>query len=296
MKKDLKEKLSSGNGEFIGFTVLVILILGLVYVITAFIQLSFSLNQLTNAALVSARSVAVCTTLDDAKKQSRLVAESAITSGNLDNIVTQVEFVEEDEKWKPGQHLVITVGADIKTIEPYVTSGTRQKKVVVTIESGVGAGDTIIIPPGNGTDASREFDLRHDHLPTGMVSPYGFPRQSTQRLVQNAWIEAGCVYDEKGFCTLDGRYLIACTKTYGKVGDKVDFYLDDGTLIPCIVIDEKNMSDPGCNKWGHVNGKVVLEFLGKDKIGDNPYHALGFNGRRTVKAVNRGTIFQNDLF
>ena len=51
--------------------------------------------------------------------------------------------------------------------------------------------------------------------------------------------------------TYNGRYLIACTTTYGRVGDKVDFTLSDGTVIKCVIADAKNPNDAGCNEVGH---------------------------------------------
>ena len=155
-------------------------------------------------------------------------------------------------------------------------------------------GQTIQLPAGLGTYATREFDLRPDQVSTGMTSPYGFAAGTWQRSVQDAWIKAGAVHDSQGFCTLRGRYLIACTDTYGTGGDKIDFYLNDGTIIKCIMSDAKATAvvpwDPNpANKWGHANGACVLEFLGKDSIGNNPYIVLGFQGKTVVKAVNGGS-------
>ena len=58
------------------------------------------------------------------------------------------------------------------------------------------------------------------------------------KLYYNYWLKSGAKFDN-GIATYDGRYLIACTTTYGNVGDKVDFYLEDGTKIPCIIADIK---------------------------------------------------------
>ncbi len=80
-----------------------------------------------------------------------------------------------------------------------------------------------------------------------------------QEAVCRRWHEAGGVYTD-GIATIDGRYLVACTPKFGSVGDEVDFYLDDGTRIPCIIADQKNTGDEGCNEWGHDGGHQVLEF------------------------------------
>ena len=68
-------------------------------------------------------------------------------------------------------------------------------------------------------------------------------------------------YDRHGFAVVDGRYVIACTTTFGKVGDHIDFVLDNGKVIHAIMGDEKNQSDDGCTRWGHDNGHSVVEFV-----------------------------------
>lgn len=147
---------------------------------------------------------------------------------------------------------------------------------------------------GVGIYATREFDLRHDKVPSGrLTSPYGFPNGTAQRVVQDAWVDAGCKYDDKGFCQLNGCYLIACTSVFGEVGDKITFYFDDGTSIDCIKIDAKAEQEAEwdhnpATKWGHDDGRCVLEFCGQDRIGDAPYYALGKVGRHTTSYTNHG--------
>lgn len=76
-------------------------------------------------------------------------------------------------------------------------------------------------------------------------------------------IKTGENYDSNGFGKIDDRYVIACTTTYGKVGDCVDFVLANGKVIHGVIGDIKNQDDAGCNKWGHQNGKCVVEFCVK---------------------------------
>ena len=117
-----------------------------------------------------------------------------------------------------------------------------------------------------------------------------------QGKVYDLWAAAGSQYDD-GIATYDGRYLIACTTTFGKVGDKVDFYLADGTKIPCIIADIKNQNDAGCNEWGHDNGQRVLEFevshvafyqtYQSSNPGTNGWH-MEWSGKRVTSATNLG--------
>ena len=116
-----------------------------------------------------------------------------------------------------------------------------------------------------------------------------------QGKVYDMWAAAGGQWDD-GIAVLDGRYLIACTKKFGNVGDKVDFFLDDGTKIPCIIADIKNENDAGANEWGHNNGQSVLEFEVShvafyEIYGCNPgtggWH-MEWSGKRVSSASNLG--------
>lgn len=118
--------------------------------------------------------------------------------------------------------------------------------------------------------------------------------------------QAGMNFDADGFGIINGRYVIACTTTYGQVGDYIDFYLDNGIVLPCIIGDIKNQNDAGCNQWGHNNGECVVEFIvNKDTwySGGSGSHANPgtdtchpeWKGKVT-KAVNGGSYFTNPDF
>lgn len=118
--------------------------------------------------------------------------------------------------------------------------------------------------------------------------------------------QAGMNFDSEGFGIINGRYVIACTTTYGQVGDYIDFYLDNGIVLPCIIGDIKNQNDAGCNQWGHNNGECVVEFIvNKDTwySGGSGSHANPgtdtchpeWKGKVT-KAVNGGSYFTNPDF
>ncbi len=120
-----------------------------------------------------------------------------------------------------------------------------------------------------------------------------------QGKVYELWNSAGSKYDN-GLATYEGRYLIACTTTFGKVGDKVDFFLEDGTKIPCIIADVKSQEvvawdNNPANEWGHNNGQNVLEFevshrafydtYGQNNPGTNGWYDE-WGGKRVVGATN----------
>ena len=115
-----------------------------------------------------------------------------------------------------------------------------------------------------------------------------------QKDVYDKWAAAGAQWDD-GIAILDGRYLVACTKKFGNVGDKVDFFLEDGTKIPTIIADIKNENDAGCNEWGHNNGASVLEFevqsyvfrhVYRDNVAVNGWHMEWTS--RVASATNLG--------
>lgn len=75
--------------------------------------------------------------------------------------------------------------------------------------------------------------------------------------------DAGMSFDEEGFGVIGGRYVIACTTTFGDVGDFVDFYLEDGTVLACVIGDIKSPRDANWTPYGHVHGSAlsVIEFV-----------------------------------
>lgn len=125
------------------------------------------------------------------------------------------------------------------------------------------------------------------------------PDTNQGKLYYNYWVPNGEQFDN-GIAVYDDRYLIACTTTFGNIGDKVDFYLSDGTKIPCIIADIKSQEvvawdNNPANAWGHNNGQNIIEFeVSKDafmEYGDNPgtngwYENWG--GKKVVGAINLG--------
>lgn len=74
---------------------------------------------------------------------------------------------------------------------------------------------------------------------------------------------AGMNFDQEGFGIIDGRYVVAVTDAIGVIGDYVDFYLADGTVLQCVVGDRKNAGDANATTYGHVHGGdlSVVEFV-----------------------------------
>ena len=93
--------------------------------------------------------------------------------------------------------------------------------------------------------------------------------------------KTGLHFDNEGFAKIRGRYVVICTKVFGDVGDYVDFYKENGTVIPCIIGDIKNSS----NKWGTSSGKDVLDFF----VDRATWYPVDEGGNASKKHVNPGT-------
>lgn len=142
-------------------------------------------------------------------------------------------------------------------------------------------GDAIMIPKGMGD--------YHTYMGWHTVTS----KTSLQYQLRES---SGEHYDEEGFARINDRYVIACTTTFGRVGDYIDFYRENGEVIHAVIGDIKNQNDPGCNEYGHDGGRCVVEYVVSKSW--YPSHANpGTSGchpewdSRVVKAVNLGTNY-----
>ena len=138
--------------------------------------------------------------------------------------------------------------APAPTPKPSVTE-EKKEEVAPSAPSApvdLSGGKTIDIPDGLGKV--------HTYMGWHMITS----RSSMQYKLKEA---AGMNFDSEGFGKIDGRYVIACTTTFGNVGDYIDFVQEDGSVLKCIIGDIKNQNDRGCNKWGHNNGQTIVEFV-----------------------------------
>lgn len=239
----IKDKWKQGNGEMIGFAISMIALCSIFLIIVSTLQLGVGLNAMRKAINVVGRSAAICTSMEDAETQVQRVADSSITYSGITNLETNVEFATSDTEWKTGNFLKITVKAKINTLAPLVPF-EQSKSTLVCIENT--SGSSIIIPPGMGTE--------HTYMGWQMITD----RTSKQYKLRE---ESGQHFDAEGFARIDGRYVIACTTLFGQVGDYVDFYREDGTILKTVIGDIKNPNDIEWNIYGHNNGRCVVEFI-----------------------------------
>ena len=87
---------------------------------------------------------------------------------------------------------------------------------------------------------------------------------------------AGQNFDSEGFGRIGDAYVIACTSTFGNIGDYITWTLADGSKLKTIVGDEKSQQDENCNAWGHIEGNSIsiIEFVvDKNTWYTSPMHA-----------------------
>ena len=168
---------------------------------------------------------------------------------------------------------------NLKNIITHLTAFLLGMVVTIAFLSSEENRTTINIPEGLGKE--------HSYVAWQLINA---PNTAQNRLRE----ESGMQFDSEGFGVIDGRYVVACTDTYGMVGDRVDFHKANGQVIHCVIGDIKNRCSPGCNKWGNRNGQNIIEFV-VDKDTWYAGHAVPGTSEchpewdsETVKAVNIG--------
>ena len=169
---------------------------------------------------------------------------------------------------------------------------------VKTVNTSAGASGGTTTPSGGGFTINIPSGLGATHTYMGwqcITAP-----SSNQYKLRS---EAGMNFDSEGFGVIKGRYVVACTTTYGNVGDCVDFYKKNGQVIHAVIGDIKSRGDAGCTKWGHHNGRNIIEFV----VNKDTWYSNGAGSHvnpgnpschpewasETVKAVNTGSWKNN---
>ena len=97
--------------------------------------------------------------------------------------------------------------------------------------------------------------------------------------------EYGENFDEEGFGYIeddkDTYYAIACTTTFGDVGDKLIVELESGDEFNAVIADIKSQNNKDCNEYGHQNGHCVVEFVVDKNSGD----WKGYGGHKVPSRV-----------
>lgn len=133
--KRILQWLRRGNGEIVGFAIVVPLLYIMICSMASLVQLSLSVNDLGKAAISAGRAVAISDSLDAARTIANEAAMVNITNSNITNVTTDVEMVDAPE-WGAGVNVKVTVSADISTFLPFVNPGRQSRRSLVTVETG----------------------------------------------------------------------------------------------------------------------------------------------------------------
>lgn len=181
----------------------------------------------------------------------------------------------------------VEVQEDI-VIEPQVEQPVEQQAEVVAppIEPSSEQSANVVSIPGD----LKQTGICRNNTPYSHYYNKWTPG-TNQRIVADMWNEAGRTND-RGIATLNGRYLVATTTTFGLAGDIIDVVLRDGTVIPCIIADAKGAGPT--NTYGHVLGGGGTDVIEWEAYGSKEDIDLGEWENKGVSEIrNIGSIFPN---
>ena len=93
---------------------------------------------------------------------------------------------------------------------------------------------------------------------------------------------------KRGIATIDGYYLVATKPKFGRVGDRINIILEDGTKIKAIQADTKGNEHQ--NEWGHnFGGGTSLVEWELDNSNFSSPDLEGWQGKKVSKINNLGS-------
>ncbi len=126
-----------------------------------------------------------------------------------------------------------------------------------------------------------------------------FETNSDEKAVETLWKSQGSNFED-GIATIkvDGeeRYLVKVSPKYGKVGDSIDVNLKDGSVVKCVIAENKSIEGPKANPYGTANsdGKVnVLEFESKTLSQNENIQYQWDKNSPVTRVSNNGSILNN---
>ena len=280
--KKVEHRLRKGNGEFLAFSVVSVLICTIAIYFIAIIQMSSCMDDLSKAVTAASRVAAIDENLKDAKKDALDIAKYQLKKNSaIKKVSVDITYPVKNE-WTSGNYILVTVKAKIKTIAPIKTK-IHKKQILVTIE-GI-SGQSIVIPSNvpqtgilGGSDATNY---------TSWAPRLG----SDCRPVAQLWLRNPTY--SYNIATIKGLYCVAVKPTFGKTGDRIRVCLEDGQYFDCIMADVKGAD--ATNPYGHVKGgKVsVVEFYAKGDPSNSaslasPIGQSSWLGKKVKKIINMG--------
>ena len=132
-----KSRWKQGGGEFLGYTVSVVLMCELFLLLVSFSLYQDAAMSLENAVAVISRDIVSCESLAEARERARRDARACLGEPAAlpkDGIKVSVDYAPGSEtEWKKGNYLTVCLTGEIVTYEPF-TSGERKVSSLVMIE------------------------------------------------------------------------------------------------------------------------------------------------------------------
>lgn len=119
--KKVEHRLRKGNGEFLAFSVVSVLICTIAIYFIAIIQMSSCMDDLSKAVTAASRVAAIDENLKDAKKDALDIAKYQLKRNSaIKKVSVEITYPVKNE-WTSGNYILVTVKAKIKTIAPIKT-------------------------------------------------------------------------------------------------------------------------------------------------------------------------------
>ena len=136
MFADFRKWIKSGAGEFIGFSFSALILTSILIIIIGAVTLQDALQYMNAVNRQLARDIIVCEDLEDAQKTAQSNAEAYMKNKpSIRSVKTEVCYVPgtEEEEWKKGNFVNITLTCRITSISPF-TTGVYDSMVMMMIE------------------------------------------------------------------------------------------------------------------------------------------------------------------
>lgn len=131
-----------GGGEYIGYSISMVLLSYLFILIISFMILNSAMGTIENASALISRDIVTCSSLDEAREKAQKEAEQYLSQcGNIqsDSIRADVGYAAgSDTEWEKGNFLEVTITGYVQTCEPF-TSGNKVSSATIMIENSGGS-------------------------------------------------------------------------------------------------------------------------------------------------------------
>ena len=132
---------NKGTGEFIGFALTSVILLGIFIIIIGVVLLNNTSEIMDNAVSEIGRQVVTCDSIDDARRDAQMIADDIFQDNKSivpGTVRVEVEFsLGSDTEWKKGNFITVFLSAELISTTP-ATSGVKEVSAMLMIENNDG--------------------------------------------------------------------------------------------------------------------------------------------------------------